>query len=491
MMTFVIATILIPILTSALTLIVREDQVKRVSQAGALLAFLMNLVLVIGFAGTGQAAFTQNLIGIAGVAAWGITVDNLSVLVGLAVVLIGLLICIYSTGYMSVGNCEHPEEGARRYYFFLLLFIGSMEGLVFASTMIGLLVFFELTGLCSWGLIGYYASPKALRAALKAIILTHVASIGLYVATAFLFATSGSFELSALAKASDEGKLVLFAGILIAAWGKSAQLPFHFWLPDAMEAPTPISAYLHAASMVKAGVYIFARALVSAGSVPHLIGLIGAGMAIITLVYGFTMYFSQKDLKRLLAYSTITQLAYIFLALSLSIFGSTLAFNGAIAHIFNHAFTKTLFFLVVGAIGYSTGTRMLPALQGLVTRMPLVGVSFAVAALAITGVPPFNIFFSKFAIFAGGFEAVRQDIILLPLILIALVESVGSFAWFLWQFSATVPGQPSESVAHAIELPWAMKGVLVTLIVLTLISGYFAAAWMGSGGLAAVAWGGR
>ncbi len=256
-----------------------------------------------------------------------------------------------------------------------------------------------------------------------------------------------------------------------------------------MEAPTPISAYLHAASMVKAGVYIFARALVSAGTVPEAIGVIGSIMAIITLVYGFIMYFSQKDLKRLLAYSTITQLSYVFLALSLSIFGSTLAFNGAIAHIFNHAFTKTLFFLVVGAIGYTTGTRMQPALKGMLTKMPLIAVGFGIAALAITGVPPFNIFYSKFAILAGGFQAARENLLLLPLVVIAIIESVGSFAWFFWQFSVTVPGKPSPAVAEATELPWAMKGVLVTLIVLTLVSGYFAAAWMGSGGAAALALG--
>ncbi len=492
MLALVIATILIPILGSALVLLVPDTTVKRTTLGVAALALAAEVALLAAFAGDGQAPWAINLVSFAGVTALGVTVDNLSVLVGLAVILIGFLICVYSTAYMSAQNREHPEEGTRRYYFFLLLFIGSMEGLVFASTMIGLLVFFELTGLCSWGLIGYYDSPKALRAALKAIILTHVASIGLYVATAFLFATRGSFDLTALAQVNEDGKLVIFFGILIAAWGKSAQLPFHFWLPDAMEAPTPISAYLHAASMVKAGVYIFARTLLAAGSVPHVIGIVGGVMAIATLIYGFVMYFSQKDLKRLLAYSTITQLAYIFLALSFSVFGSTLAFDGAIAQIFNHAFAKTLFFLVVGAIGFTTGTRLLPALRGLVGRMPAVGVGFAVAALAITGVPPLNCFFSKFSIFAGGVEASRENLFLLPLLVIAMLESVGSFAWFLWQFGNTVPGQASEAVAKAIELPRAMKAVLVTLIVLTLVSGYFAAAWMGAGSIpGGVAWGAR
>ena len=169
--------------------------------------------------------------------------------------------------------------------------------------------------------------------------------------------------------------MVLLA-ILFAAWGKSAQLPMHMWLPDAMEAPTPISAYLHAASMVKVGVYIFARGLFSAVAAPEIVGWVGAAMATVTLVYGFIMYLPQEDMKRLLAYSTITQLSYIFLGLSFSVFGSDLAFKGAIAHIFNHAFAKSLFFLVAGALAYTTGTRLLPQLRGILGRSPLLGIAF-------------------------------------------------------------------------------------------------------------------
>ena len=250
-----------------------------------------------------------------------------------------------------------------------------MAGLVYSSTLLGLLVFFELTGVCSWGLIGYYDNEKARKAALKAIIVTQVASLGLYAATTYLFAVTNSLRLTDLATLTDAAKTFIFIGVLIAGFGKSAQLPFHFWLPDAMVAPTPISAYLHAASMVKVGVYILARCLLSAGNVPQVIGVIGSIMAILTMLYGFAMYFPQKDIKKLLAYSTITQLSYIFLALSFSVFGSDLAFNGAVTHIFNHAFAKSLFFLVAGALSYSTGTRMLPSLRGVLGKMPLVGAS--------------------------------------------------------------------------------------------------------------------
>jgi len=480
MIIFVLAGIFLPLLGSLLTLIIPRSWVKRFSQLITLLAMLCTLYAQAGLASSGKISHTVDLLALGNVVVYGVIVDKISTLISSAFIFIGFLILIYSGAYLSRQNREHPEHDVkRRYYFFLLVFIGSMAGLVFSSTLMGLLVFFELTGICSWGLIGYYDSPTARKAALKAIIITELASIGLYMATAYFYAETGTLQLSALASMSATAKVYIFLGILIAAWGKSAQLPFHFWLPDAMAAPTPISAYLHAASMVNAGVYIYARALLSAGNVSPLIGVIGSVLAVLTMIYGFIMYFPQKDFKRLLAYSTITQLSYIFLALSLSIFGSATAFNGAIAHIFNHAFSKSLFFLVVGTLGYATGTRMLPALKGILKKMPLVGVSFAVAALAVTGVPPFNGFYSKFSIFTGGFEAARGNPLLQVLVIIAILETVGSFAWLFWCFSEAVPGNPSEAVAAASDIPPSMKFVLITLASLTLVSGYFAMLWLG------------
>ena len=480
MVALVLASFMIPLLGGVLTLVSPRGWVKVFSQIIAFLAFVCSLLVLIELAVAGQIPFTADLAFIAGITVFGIVVDKVSALVGLAVILVGFLIVVYSTGYLTPGNREHPEvEVKRRYYFFLLMFIGSMAGLVYSSTMIGLLVFFELTGVCSWGLIGYYDDEKARKGAMKAIITTQAASLGLYVATAIFFLTSGTFDLSALAGLTYNAKLFIFIGILVAAWGKSAQLPFHFWLPDAMVAPTPISAYLHAASMVKVGVYILARCLLSAGEVPHVVGAIGAVMAVITMLYGFAMYFPQKDMKRLLAYSTITQLSYIFLALSVSVFGSAMAFNGAVAHIFNHAFAKSLFFLVAGALSYAAGTKMLPSLKGIMGKMPLVGISFLFAMLAVSGVPPFNGFFSKFSILAGGFMAARTEPLLMVLMVIAVLETVGSFAWLFWVFGAAVPGEASAEVSSAARLSPQVQFVLGALAFLTLVSGYFAAVWMG------------
>lgn len=477
---YALASILLPFLGALIVLVVPRSWVKPLSQVFALLAAICSLVVFILFTNQGKVSQVVNLPGFGDFTIFGLVLDKVSVLIGLAVILVGFLIVVYSTGYLSPNNREHPEEGvSRRYYCFLLIFIGSMAGVVYSSTMLGLLIFFELTGVSSWGLIGYYDTEKARRAALKAIITTQVASLGLYAATAYFFALSNSFQLSGLAGMTDTAKTVILIGVMIAGFGKSAQLPFHFWLPDAMVAPTPISAYLHAASMVKVGVYVLARCFLSAGSIPAIIGTIGGIMAILTMIYGFVMYFPQKDFKKLLAYSTIAQLAYIFLALSFSAFGSPLAFNGAITHIFNHAFAKSLFFLVAGALSYTTGTRMLPSLRGIMHKMPIIGMSFAVAALAITGVPPFNCFFSKFSIFAGGFAAARNEPMLIILVIVALLESVGSFAWILWIFSKSVPGAASEEVEAATPLAPAMQWVLVTLMALTLLSGFFAAAWIG------------
>jgi len=472
MLWYALGSILIPAIGSLVVLLLPERNVKKVGQLFSFLAFVCGLLLLIGYA-AGRLSLTQNLVTIGGINFYGVTIDTLSVLVNFIVVFIGWLICTYSAGYMSPDNREHPiKEGVPRFYAFMLLFIGSMSGLVFSSTLLGLLFFFEMTGLCSWGLIGFYGDQKSRRSALLAIVLTHAAALGLYVATAYVFVNTGSFSVSALNELTETGKIIAFIGILIACWGKSAQFPFQSWLPEAMVAPTPVSAYLHAASMVKVGVYIFARTVLATGAIPHVIGLVGAIMAVVTMIYGFVMYFPQEDMKRLLAYSTITQLSYIFLAISISIYGSKMAFNGAVAHIFNHAFAKGLFFLIAGALAYTTGTRLLPLLKGILNRIPVIGLGFIAAAVAITGVPPFNGFFSKFMIFLGGFEIGKVYPLILVLIIVMVLESIGSFIWFLKWLGASVMGAPSEPVVGASQAPFAISLVLVILMVMTLISQY-------------------
>lgn len=284
-----------------------------------------------------------------------------------------------------------------------------MAGLVLSSTLLGQLLFFEITGGCSWALISYYQSDKAQRSALKALLITHIGSLGLYLAAATLFLQTGTFVLSAMSELHGDARYLVYGGILFAAWGKSAQLPMQAWLPDAMEAPTPISAYLHAASMVKVGGWHWRAASPTSSTTRSL---------------------------------------------------------------------KACFFLVAGALSYSCGTRLLPRLRGVLHTLPLPGVGFCVAALAITGVPPFNGFFSKFPLFAAGFALSVEYWILLPAMILLMIESVASFAWFIRWFGRVVPGKPSEAVADAAPLPGSMRLVLIVLIVMSLISSVIAATWL-------------
>lgn len=473
-----LTTLLLPFIGALVVSLAPQKQAARLGTLFAGLATLAMLALNAAFYCSGKTATLIPLASIGDTALFGFVIDRVSTLILFVVVFLGLLVALYSTGYLTAQNREHPHDGGNRYYAFLLIFIGAMSGLVLSATILGQLLFFEITGGCSWALISYYQSEKAQRSALKALLITHLASLGLYLAAATLFLQTGTFALSAMSQLQGDARYLVYGGILFAAWGKSAQLPLQAWLPDAMEAPTPVSAYLHAASMVKVGVYIFARAILDGGNVPTAIGWVGVIMALVTLIYGFLMYLPQQDMKRLLAWSTITQLAYIFLALSLSVFGSPLAFSGGIAYIVNHAFAKSLFFLVAGALSYSCGTRLLPRLRGVLTTLPLVGVGFCVAALAISGVPPFNGFFSKYPLFAAGFALYSQHWLLLPIMVLALIESVASFGWLIYWFGRVVPGKASEEVVHAAPLPLSMRLVLLVLIVMSLVSSVIAASWL-------------
>ncbi|EEW2107613.1 hydrogenase 4 subunit D [Escherichia coli] len=401
-----LTTLMLPFIGA---LVVSFSPQRRAAEWGVLFAALTTLCmlsLISAFYQADKVAVTLTLVNVGDVALFGLVIDRVSTLILFVVVFLGLLVTIYSTGYLTDKNREHPHNGTNRYYAFLLVFIGAMS---------------ELHG---------------------------------------------------------DARYLVYGGILFAAWGKSAQLPMQAWLPDAMEAPTPISAYLHAASMVKVGVYIFARAIIDGGNIPHVIGGVGMVMALVTILYGFLMYLPQQDMKRLLAWSTITQLGWMFFGLSLSIFGSRLALEGSIAYIVNHAFAKSLFFLVAGALSYSCGTRLLPRLRGVLHTLPLPGVGFCVAALAITGVPPFNGFFRKFPLFAAGFALSVEYWILLPAMILLMIESVASFAWFIRWFGRVVPGKPSEAVADAAPLPGSMRLVLIVLIVMSLISSVIAATWL-------------
>ncbi|MGI6488029.1 MAG: hydrogenase 4 subunit D [Syntrophomonadaceae bacterium] len=403
---------------------------------------------------------------------FGLQIDPLSCLLLIAVTLVGFLVVLYSAGYVSEFNREHPTQAEKgRYYFFLLLFIGSMTGLVLSPNFFQLFLFWELTTLCSWGLISHLRTREAVQAGFKALVITHGAGLFFVAALLIMYVQTGSFEFNALRELPAGLKTLTVVFLLIGAWGKAAQFPFSTWLPTAMAAPTPASAYLHAAAMVKAGVYLTARVVISSQVVPEPVGYLMGAMALITMYIGLTFYFFQDDLKRLLAFSTITHLGYMFLGLSLGPLGSTLAVQGGLLHLINHSFTKSLLFLAVGAISCATGTKSITKLSGLGRKMPITTAAFVVGALAISGVPPFNIFWSKFFIVAGAIQLGSAWGWIVGVL--AVAESVACFAWFLKVMQRVFFGPTSPEAEIAVDPPWTMLVPLFVLIVLSLLSPTF------------------
>lgn len=320
--------------------------------------------------------------------------DGLGVMLAAIATVIGSLAVIFSKDYM------HGEAQLGRYYALVLFFIGSMAGLVLTSNLFLMFLFWEITALCSYALISFYNDdPKAVAGGIKALVITQLGGIGLLVAAVLAYSYLGSFDLSVLLK--DANRLppnvlgILAFGSLIAAAAKSAQFPFQTWLPDAMEAPTPVSALIHAATMVNAGVYLLARFYPAFESVPFwrdavmLVGVLSALMAAL-------MALVATDLKRVLAYSTVSQLGYMVYAVGA---GGVLASQ---FHLLSHAIFKALLFLGAGAVIHSVGTRDLRQMGGLKKPLPFVWLVFGVGALALTGLPVLNGFWSKELILEAG-----------------------------------------------------------------------------------------
>ncbi len=322
--------------------------------------------------------------------------DGLGLFLAIVATVIGALAVIFSVDYM------HGDSQLGRYYSFVLFFIGAMSGLVLTSNLLLMFIFWEITALCSYVLISFYNDdPKAVAGGMKALIMTQVGGVGLLLAAALLYAYTGSFDINIFI--SNPSLLpsnvlaILAFGMLIAAAAKSAQFPFQTWLPDAMEAPSPISALIHAATMVNAGVYLLARFYPAFKDVPGwtlsvmIVGMLSALMAAL-------MALVANDLKRVLAYSTVSQLGYMVYAVGA---GGILASQ---FHLFSHSVFKALLFLAAGAVIHSVGTRDMREMGGLGKELPFARIVFIIGALALAGIPIFNGFWSKELILEAGLE---------------------------------------------------------------------------------------
>jgi len=396
-----------------------------------------------------------------------IRVDGFAWMFAMLVAGIGALVVLYARYYMS------PSDPVPRFFSFLLAFMGSMLGIVLSGNLIQMVFFWELTSLFSFLLIGYWHHrADARRGARTALIVTGGGGLCLLAGVLLLGHIAGSYELEAVLAAGDVVRVhplypLMLILVLLGAFTKSAQFPFHFWLPHAMAAPTPVSAYLHSATMVKAGVFLLARLWPVLSGTEQWFWMVG-GAGVCTLLLGAFLAMFQNDLKRLLAYSTISHLGLITLLLGLN---SPLAAVAAVFHMMNHATFKASLFMAAGIVDHETGTRDIRRLNGLFRVMPITGTLALVASAAMAGVPMLNGFLSKEMFFAETVYISSQPWVELGLPVAATVASVFavmyslrfSYDIFFGQPSTDLPRQPREAPRWML-LPVALL-VLACLVV--------------------------
>ena len=396
--------------------------------------------------------------------AMGVLVDPLSATMCVIVSLVAFLVTVYSLGYMK------GDPGFSRYFAYLSLFAFSMLGLVVADNYFQTFVFWELVGLSSYLLIGFwFEKPSAADASRKAFVTNRWADFGFMTGILLLFSVFGTFDFgqlsTAISGARGSAALALIAGLIfVGPLGKSAQFPFHVWLPDAMEGPTPVSALIHAATMVAAGVYLIARGFVLFANVP-------AVMETMAYVGGFTAFFAasialvQKDIKRILAYSTLSQLGYMFMALGVG------SMSAGMFHLTTHAFFKALLFLGAGSVIHATGEQDIFKMGGLGGKMKITAVTFVIGALALSGVFPLAGFWSKDEILLASLASGHIGLYALGLGVAFMT------AFYMFRLIFTAFGGKTADGLHAHESGPAMTVPLLILAALTIVAGLTGSPW--------------
>ena len=407
----------------------------------------------------------------------GILLDPISVMMLVVISTVSLMVHIYSLSYMK------GEKGFERYYAFLSLFTFSMLGLVLATNIFQMYIFWELVGVSSYLLIGfYYTKPEAVAASKKAFIVTRFADLFFLIGILFLSFYTKTFDFGILTSgdasvfASTAG--VSFMGISVMSWamalifiggaGKSAMFPLHIWLPDAMEGPTPVSALIHAATMVVAGVYLVARLfpvyILYAPDVLHGIAYVGA----FTSLFAAVIACVQTDIKRVLAFSTISQIGFMMVALGVSKMGGEegLGYMAGMFHLFTHAMFKALLFLGAGSIIHAVHSNEMSKMGGLRKYMPFTHWTFLIACLAIAGIPPFSGFFSKDEILTAVFN-------FNPYFGALMTFTAGLTAFYMFRLYYNIFWGKEHKHAHTPhESPFAMLFPLIFLATVTVFAGW-------------------
>ncbi|MDU4960711.1 MAG: NADH-quinone oxidoreductase subunit L [Sporomusaceae bacterium] len=388
---------------------------------------------------------------------WGVLLDPLSALLLIVVSTVALLVAVYSVGYMR------GDAGFSRFFCYICLFAAAMLGLVLAANLLQLFVLWELVGLCSYLLIGYYFfKHSAVEAAKKAFMTTRIGDFGLLLGILLLQTALGTLDFPQLTArlpvfltAGGSGWITVAAVLVFCGpLAKSGQFPLHVWLPDAMEGPTPVSALIHAATMVVAGVYLIARCYMLFAAVPAVLALI-AWCGAFTALFAAVIALTQREIKRILAYSTISQLGYMMLALGVG------SLSASMFHLMTHAFFKALLFLGAGAVMHALqDTADIFQTGGLRKTMPFTHLSMGIAVLAIAGIPPFAGFFSKDEILAAAAAAS------LPLYAIAALTAVLTAFYMGRMFFSVFYGSP----VHGQQPHEAGGWMLTPLLLLAVLS---------------------
>jgi NADH-quinone oxidoreductase subunit L len=390
-------------------------------------------------------------------------IDQLSAIFLLIITGVGFLIHLYSTSYMH----EEAAEHFGRYFSYLNLFIFSMLLLVMGANYIIMFIGWEGVGLCSYLLIGYwFKNTEYNKAANKAFIMNRIGDLGFLIAIFWIISKVGTTNFSDVFGNTNSFSpseittitLLLFVG----ATGKSAQIPLYTWLPDAMAGPTPVSALIHAATMVTAGIYMIARsnALYSLSELSmNVVAIVGLATSILAA----TIALKQNDIKKVLAYSTVSQLGYMFLALGVG------AYSTGVFHVMTHAFFKALLFLAAGSVIHAMGGEQDIRKMGGLNKLKITSITFLIGCIAIAGIPPFSGFFSKDAILLAAFE--HNKILYAVALFGAMLTAYYMFRLFVLTFTGKFRGT-EEQEHHLHESPPAMTIVLVILAILSVIGGF-------------------
>ncbi len=406
----------------------------------------------------------------------GFTVDSIAIVMVFVVSTVALMVNLYSTGYLR----HHGKPEPRYWWYFavLSLFVAAMLTLVLADNLLLMFVAWEGVGLCSFLLIGFYHERRsAVEAAKKAFVTTRLGDVGLFIGLILFWRATGSFQISDIIAAAEAGRVndlpqVMGDGYLtlatlmvfLGAAGKSAQVPFHVWLPDAMEGPTPVSALIHAATMVVAGVYLVARLLPVFEVAPGASNVV-LGVGLTTALLAGIMALGQNDIKRVLAYSTVSQLGFMFVALGVGAVGV------AMFHLLTHAFFKACLFLGSGSVIHMTEEQDARRLGGLWWRMPVTATTFIISSVALAGIPPLSGFFSKDEIFTVTLGGANTAV--------AILLGVAAFLSALYMARLVIitffgPPKVMAVIRRAREADAIILIPLVFLTVLTFLVGFFA-----------------